>query len=167
MLFVFAGSIVDACGGFVFAQVLVINAGMSIWAAWGIGFVAVVCLHFIGACAQWWIGSWRAVQIWGNSNLPVELLAASDAVLRTANFIKVGLVGFIFMDTANGLNQGRINMEFCTQFWSEYANIPNGFALVSLGASIAADGMNNYSHLASFTTVAIPLLLLLATFVQV
>ena len=31
------------------------------------------------------------------------MLAASDAVLREANFFKVGLIGMVFLDTANGL----------------------------------------------------------------
>lgn len=78
------------------------------------------------------------VQIWGNFTLPVEMLAASDAVLRGANFIKVGAVGYIFMDTANGLNQGRINMGFWVQLFSEWPAWPNALGLVSLGASIAA-----------------------------
>jgi len=40
------------------------------------------------------------------------MLAASDAVLKEAGCFRVGLIGYVFMDTANGLNQGRINMEF-------------------------------------------------------
>ena len=54
------------------------------------------------------MGTWPCIQGWANKTLPIEMLAASDAVLRDAGVIKVGLVGYIFMDTANGLNQGSL-----------------------------------------------------------
>ena len=53
------------------------------------------------------------------------------------DWFKVGIVGQVFMDTANGLNQGRMDMDFCTQFFSEYASIPNAIGLVSLGTALA------------------------------
>ena len=102
--------------------------------------------------------------MWGNTNLPVEMLAASDAVLRDANWIKVGLVGYIFLDTANGLNQGRINMPFWTQLFSEWPAIPNALGLVSFGATIAAPaiGLEGYD----WTLDAVPLLIIFSTVVQ-
>lgn len=110
------------------------------------------------------MGTWRSIQVWGNTNLPVEMLAASDAVLRGADFITVGLVGYLFMDTANGLNQGRVNMEFWTQLFSEWPAIPNALGLVSFGATIAAPaiGLDGYG----WTLDAVPLLIIFSTVVQ-
>lgn len=59
------------------------------------------------------------------------------------DWFKVGVVGQVFMDTANGLNQGRMDMAFCTQFWSEYASIPNAIGLVSLGTILAIPSFGN------------------------
>eukprot|EP01084_Bolivina_argentea_P106388 190390_1 len=157
------GSIIDACGGFVFILILVPDH-TSFFTAWGIAVVSVIILHYMGACIQWWMGTWRSIQVWGNVNLPVEMLAASDAVLRDANALKVGLVGYIFLDTANGLNQGRINMEFWTQLFSEWPAIPNALGLVSFGATIAASaiGLEGYD----WTVDAVPLLIILSSVVQ-
>jgi len=104
------GNIVDVCGGFVTLQIL--QESLGFWGAWTIAYFSVCVLHFSGACAQWFIGKQPCVQAWGNATLPIPMLAASDAVLREANCFRVGLIGYVFMDTANGLNQGRINMEF-------------------------------------------------------
>jgi hypothetical protein len=87
------------------------------------------------------------------------MLAASDAVLKEANFFRVGLIGYVFMDTANGLNQGRINMEFWTQLLSEWPCLPNAIPLVSLGATVAVSGDKSLQ----WTKLALPVLLLLAT----
>jgi len=69
------------------------------------------------------------------------------------------LIGYVFMDTANGLNQGRINMEFWTQLLSEWTCFPNGLPLVSLGAAVAVSGDKSLE----WTRLALPVLLLLAT----
>ena len=156
------GSIVDVCGGFVFVQLL--SNDLDFFASWIIGIVSAILLHYCGACAQWFIGSMPCVQIWANKTLPVEMLAASDAVLRDANWFKVGLVGYIFMDTANGLNQGRINMEFWTQLFSEWPSIPNAFGLVSLGATIAAQALELSGT--DWAVVAVPLFILVSTLIQ-
>jgi len=87
------------------------------------------------------------------------MLAASDAVLKEANCFRVGLIGYVFMDTANGLNQGRINMEFWTQLLSEWTCFPNAIPLVSLGATVAVSGDKSLN----WTRMALPVLLLLAT----
>jgi len=88
----------------------------------------VTALHFVGSCLQYWIGTMKFVKAWANFALPPDMLAASDSVLLEANCIKVGIVGQVFMDTFNGLNQGRMGMDFCTQFWSEYASLPTAYS---------------------------------------
>merc|ERR1712018_1051767 len=98
------------------------NMGVPFIEAMLIAAAYVVVLHFVGSCLQYFIGKIPAIQKWANMNLPTDMLAASDSVLQNANFLTVGIVGQVFMDTANGLNQGRMNMNFCTQFWSEYAS---------------------------------------------
>ena len=161
------GSIVDACGGFVFIQLLsdpTNGPNYSFFVSWGIAIVAVCILHFIGACMQWWMGTWPCIQIWANKTLPIEMLAASDAVLRDAGVLKVGLVGYIFMDTANGLNQGRINMDFWIQLFSEWTSIPNALGLVSLGAAIAARALELANM--EWTIIAVPLFILFSTLIQ-
>jgi len=155
------GSIVDACGGFVFVQLLAEKHDFFI--AWGVALGAVCVLHFVGACVQWWMGTWPCIQGWANKSLPIEMLAASDAVLRDAGVIKVGLVGYIFMDTANGLNQGRINMAFWTQLLSEWTSIPNALGLVSLGATIAAQALELPNM--EWTIIAVPLFILFSTLI--
>merc|ERR1719397_438690 len=151
------GNIVDVCGGFVIIQIL--KKSIGFWGAWTIAYFSVCVLHFSGACAQWFIGKQPCVQAWGNATLPIPMLAASDAVLKDANFFRVGLIGYIFMDTANGLNQGRINMEFWTQLLSEWTCFPNALPLVSLGASVAVSGDESLD----WTRLALPVLLLLAS----
>ena len=47
------GSIVDACGGFVFVQLLAEEHDFFI--AWGVALGAVCVLHFVGACVQWYV----------------------------------------------------------------------------------------------------------------
>ena len=180
------GSIIDVAGGFLFVYVFVSNYNFHISLAWIIGVFSIIILHYCGACAQWFIGSMRVVQFYLNRTLPPELLAASDSVLETAHCGLVGLIGYIFLDTANGLNQGRINMKFWTQLCSEWSSIPNAFAVVSLGATIALpaiypdeyeaikngdddDGENNnaaFKYILVLLDVLIPLLALIAGLVQ-
>jgi len=153
------GNIVDVCGGFVMVQILKEQLHFGFWESWAIATAAVCALHFSGACAQWFIGKQPCVQAWANASLPVPMLAASDAVLKEADCFRVGLIGYVFMDTANGLNQGRINMEFWTQLLSEWTCVPNALPLVSLGATVAVSGDKSLQ----WTSMALPILLLLAT----
>merc|ERR1719319_1583845 len=69
------------------------------------------------------------------------MLAASDAVLGDAGWFRVGVVGMAFLDTANGLNQGRIEMDFWTQLMSEWACVPNALSLGALGGTLALSGV--------------------------
>ena len=83
------------------------------------------------------------------------------------DWFKVGVVGQVFMDTANGLNQGRMDMAFCTQFWSEYASIPNAIGLVSLGTVLAIPSFGseiekNYD----WAVDAIPLIIMITSLWQ-
>lgn len=153
------GNVVDVCGGFVVVQILMQQEELSFWHSWAIAIIAVCNIHFIGACAQWYIGKQPCVQAWCNATLPVAMLAASDAVLKEAGCFRVGLIGYVFMDTANGLNQGRINMAFWTQLLSEWACIPNAIPLVSLGAAVAVSGDESLK----WVKLALPVLILLAT----
>ena len=41
-----------------------------------------------------------------NIYMPVEMLSTTDAVLGDAGWFQVGLIGYVFLDTLNGLNQG-------------------------------------------------------------
>ena len=163
------GSVVDVCAGFLFVSLFVNNEGASIEAAFFVSLGITIILHFSGSCAQYYVGKIGAVQIWANKTLPPEMLAASDSVLKTANWFKVGVVGQVFMDTANGLNQGRMDMPFCTQFWSEYASIPNAIGLVSLGTILAipsfdrqAANVDNYE----WAEDAIPLVFMITSLWQ-
>jgi len=157
------GNIVDVCGGFVMIQILMQQERVGFYVSWLIAYFSICILHFCGACAQWFIGTQPCVQAWGNASLPIPMLAASDAVLKEANWFRVGLIGCVFMDTANGLNQGRINMEFWTQLFSEWVCFPNAIPLVSLGATVAVSGINSLN----WTRMALPVLLLLASVWQV
>eukprot|EP00495_Collosphaeridae_sp_1-RS-2012_P008976 TRINITY_DN901_c0_g1_i4.p1 TRINITY_DN901_c0_g1~~TRINITY_DN901_c0_g1_i4.p1 ORF type:complete len:559 (-),score=18.79 TRINITY_DN901_c0_g1_i4:211-1794(-) len=153
------GNIVDVCGGFVMIQILMGQERLGFYVSWLIAYFSICILHFCGACAQWKIGMQPCVQAWGNASLPIPMLAASDAVLKEANWFRVGLIGSVFMDTANGLNQGRINMEFWTQLFSEWVCFPNAIPLVSIGATVAVSGINSLN----WTRMALPVLLLLAS----
>lgn len=62
------------------------------------------------------------------------------------------------MDTFNGLNQGRMNMNFCTQFWSEYASLPTAFSWVVTGAVVGLQGKSGYE----WAEDAIPICLVMA-----
>eukprot|EP01084_Bolivina_argentea_P036954 68313_1 len=161
------GSVVDVCAGFLFVSLFVNNENASVEAAYFVSLLLTILLHFSGSCAQYYVGKISSVQIWANKTLPPEMLAASDSVLKTANWFKVGIVGQVFMDTANGLNQGRMDMKFCTQFWSEYASIPNAIGLVSLGTILAIPSFGN-DEIKNFQWAedAIPLVIMITTLWQ-
>merc|ERR1719285_511671 len=144
----------------------------SFFSATAVSIMMVVALHYTGACFQWMIGRVPFAQQWMNRSFPIEMLATSDAVLGDANWFKVGLVGFVFLDTANGLNQGRIEMEFWTQLLSEWGAFPNGMCLVTFGATLAIEGIgcsdqstecSNYN----WTGQAIPLLFIMSGITQI
>jgi len=151
------GSVADAIGGFLLVQ-LFMNEGRGFFQAIMIAFAFVTVLHFVGSCLQYWVGKVKSVQQWANFALPPDILAASDSVLLDANCLLVGIVGQVFMDTFSGLNQGRMNMAFCTQFWSEYASLPTAFSWVATGAVVSVQGESGYSWAAD----AIPICLLMA-----
>jgi len=153
------GNIVDVCGGFVMIQILMKQERVGFYVSWLIAYFSICIWHVCGACAQWFVGMQPCVQAWGNASLPIPMLAASDAVLKEANWFRVGLIGSVFMDTANGLNQGRINMEFWTQLFSEWVCFPNAIPLVSVGGTVAVSGINSLN----WTRMALPVLLLLAS----
>jgi len=151
------GSVADAVGGFLLVKIYM-HEGYNFFEAMIIASVFVTILHFLGSCLQYWIGKIQAVQAWANFALPSDILAASDSVLLEANCIMVGIVGQVFMDTFNGLNQGRMGMNFCTQFWSEYASLPTAFSWVATGAVLSVQGAKGYEWAAD----AIPISLLMA-----
>jgi len=171
------GNIIDVFGGFLIVIVLVRDNSevWSFFSATAVAFVMVVALHYTGACFQWMIGKLPFAQQWMNRALPIEMLATSDAVLGDANWFKVGLVGFVFLDTANGLNQGRIEMEFWTQLLSEWGAFPNGLSLVSFGATLALSGLSCDEDTTTgcltgnfaWTAQAIPLLFIMSGLIQI
>jgi len=111
------GSVSDAVGGYLLVKIYMHESeGYNFSEALVIALVFVTVLHFVGSCLQYWIGKLKSVQAWANFSLPPDILAASDSVLLKANCFTVGLVGQVFMDTFSGLNQGRMGMDFCTQF---------------------------------------------------
>jgi len=146
-------------GGFILVKILMHESqGYNFFEAFTFSFALVTVLHFVGSCMQYGIGRIKAVQKWANFALPTDMLAASDSVLGEANCLMVGIVGQVFMDTLNGLNQGRMNMDFCTQFWSEYASIPTAFSWVATGAVLSVQGESGYD----WADEAVPLCVLMA-----
>jgi len=170
------GNIIDVFGGFLIVMVLIRNNSefWSFFSATAVAIIMVVALHYTGACLQWMMGKLPFAQQWMNRAFPIEMLATSDAVLGDANWFKVGLVGFVFMDTANGLNQGRMEMEFWTQLFSEWGAFPNGLCLVSFGATLALNGLSCDEDRTSgclngnfaWTSQAIPLLFIMTGMTQ-
>jgi len=139
------GSVADAVGGFLLVQIFMHDSqGYDFYEALSIALGIVIILHYVGSCLQYFIGKIKSVQQWANFALPPDILAASDSVLLEADCITVGIVGQVFMDTFNGLNQGRMDMNFCTQFWSEYASIPTAFSWVATGAVVSVQGESGY-----------------------
>lgn len=55
------GSIIDLAGGFLFVFVLSANYDVDLSLAWLIAVLSIIVLHYMGACAQWFIGSIRVV----------------------------------------------------------------------------------------------------------
>jgi len=153
------GSVADAVGGFLLVQIFMHESqGYNFFQAITISMAIVTILHFVGSCLQYFLGKVKAVQWWANFALPPDILSASDSVLLDAGCFTVGIVGQVFMDTFNGLNQGRMNMNFWTQFWSEYASIPTAFSWVATGAVVSVQGQSGYSWAADI----IPICLLMA-----
>jgi len=153
------GTVSDAVGGFLLVKIYMHdNVGHNFLEAITIALAYVSVLHFVGSCLQYWIGKMKSVQVWANFALPPDILAASDSVLLKANCIMVGIVGQVFMDTFSGLNQGRMGMDFCTQFWSEYASLPTAFSWVATGAVLSVQGESGYE----WASEAIPICLLMA-----
>jgi len=150
------GSVADAVGGFLLVKIYM-NEGFNFFEAIFLASTIVTILHFCGSCLQYWIGKMKPVQAWANFALPPDILAASDSVLLEANCMMVGIVGQVFMDTFNGLNQGRMGMDFCTQFWSEYASLPTAYSWVATGAVLSVQGVPGYEWAAD----VIPICLLL------
>jgi len=168
------GNIIDFFGGYLIVWVLLTDdpEHWTFLSANALAVILVVVLHYTGACFQWMIGRRPFAQQWMNRTFPIEMLATSDAVLGDANWFKVGLVGFVFLDTANGLNQGRIEMEFWTQLFSEWGAFPNGLCLVTFGATIAIEGMgcsgdNTECSNYNWTGQAIPLLFIMSGITQI
>jgi len=153
------GSVADAVGGFLLVKIYMRGSEeYNFFEAITIAFAYVTVLHFVGSCLQYWIGKMQLVQAWANFALPPDILAASDSVLLKANCIMVGIVGQVFMDTFSGLNQGRMGMDFCTQFWSEYASLPTAYSWVATGAVLSVQGEEGYE----WASEAIPICLLMA-----
>jgi len=171
------GNIIDVFGGFLFVTVLIRNDSetWNFWTATILAIISIGLLHYTGACLQWLIGKRPFAQQWMNRTFPIEMLATSDAVLGEANWFKVGLVGFVFLDTANGLNQGRIEMEFWTQLLSEWGAWPNGLCLTTFGATLALSGLSCgegestgcLNSDTSWTAQAIPMLFLMSGITQI
>jgi len=123
------GTVADTMGGFLLVKIYMHDRqGHNFSEALLIALAYVTILHFIGSCLQYYIGKVKSLKSWANFSLPPDILAASDSVLIDANCITVGIVGQVFMDTFSGMNQGRMSMGFCTQFWSEYASLPTGYS---------------------------------------
>lgn len=170
------GNIIDVFGGFLFVTVLIRNDSdtWNFWTATILAIISIGLLHYTGACLQWLIGKRPFAQQWMNRAFPIEMLATSDAVLGEAGWFKVGLVGFVFLDTANGLNQGRIEMEFWTQLLSEWGAWPNGLSLTTFGATLALSGLSCgegestgcLNSDTSWTAQAIPMLFLMSGITQ-
>merc|ERR1719289_369575 len=171
------GNIIDFFGGYLIVWVLLTDdpEHWTFLSANALAVILVVVLHYTGACFQWMIGRLPFAQQWMNRTFPIEMLATSDAVLGDANWFKVGLVGFVFLDTANGLNQGRIEMEFWTQLFSEWGAWPNGLSLTTFGATLALSGLSCregestgcLNSDTSWTAQAIPMLFLMSGITQI
>jgi len=148
-------SMIDMCGGFIFVPIFM--------DAWKMGFGSALVLtqailllsHFTGSSLQWWLGKKPKVQAWLNRITPVIVLAVLDSTLREANWFQVGLIGGVFPDTINGFNQGRINMEFWTQFWSEWSALPNAAVMILNGAVLSQPNTSLLTLLPVFVVVAV------------
>jgi len=149
-----SASVLDACGGYILTQCLM-TAGWTFVESILLIICVITGLHFSGSCAQWVMGSWPSVRLWLNKSAPVLLLTASDSVYKGAGIWKAGLVGGIFPDTINGLNQGRMGMNCWVQFWSEWSALPNATALTVAGALLGSNDGNAVAVLPLVGIVAI------------
>jgi len=168
-----AGIIIDVFGGYF----IISTHEFSTWRDWRraliFSFVGIVALHYIGSCFQYLIGKQPFAQWWMNRTFAIEMLASSDAVLGDANWFKVGLVGFTI--PANGFNQGRMQMEFWTQFWSEWHIWPTCFCLVMFGGILALNRRVCSEEITDpcldlgspWTTQAIPMLLIMPILMKI
>lgn len=153
------GSVADTLGGFLLAQIYMHESrGYNFFEALLIAMAYVTVLHFVGSCLQYFIGKAKSLKAWANFSLPADILAASDSVFLDASCVTVGIVGQVFMDTFSGFNQGRMGMDFCTQFWSEYASLPTGYSWVAFGAVLSVQGVKGYE----WATHVLPICLLMA-----
>jgi len=134
-----AGIIIDVFGGYFILSVLIEDSESLTWTLWRralfIAIISIVALHYIGSSVQYIIGKQPFAQQWMNRTFAIEMLASSDAILGDTNWFKLGLVGFTI--PANGFNQGRVQMEFWTQFWSEWHAWPTCIFFVAFGAILA------------------------------
>jgi len=151
------GSVADTLGGFLLVNIYR-NMGYSFFEAIVIAMAYVTVLHFVASCFQYVIGSFNFLKAWANFSLPPDMLAASDSVLLDASCVTVGIVGQVFMDTLSGFNQGRMGMNCCTQFWSEYASLPTGWSWVAFGAVLSVQGVPEYD----WAPQVLPMCLLMA-----
>jgi len=153
------GSVADTVGGFLLVKIYMHDRqGLDFFAAFCVALVYVTFLHFFGSCLQYFIGKVKSLKSWANFSMPPDILAASDSVLLDANCFTVGIVGQVFMDTFSGMNQGRMGMDFCTQFWSEYASLPTGYSWVAFGALLSVQGLSGYE----WATQVLPICFLMA-----
>jgi len=153
------GTGIDVLGGFFFTFVFTVKYEMEFIETYFLLVAILISFHYAGACIQWWLGKMPFIQMWLNSILPTVLLASSDATLVEAGWFEVGIIGFFWLDTLNGFNQGRINMEFWTQLLSEWTCLPNAFCFGAFGAAIAAGGLEQLSS-HSWTQTAVPLFII-------
>lgn len=153
------GTGIDVLGGFFFTFVFTNKYNLQFIETYLLTVVILILFHYTGACIQWYLGKMPFIQIWLNSMLPTVLLASSDATLVNASWFEVGIIGFFWLDTLNGFNQGRINMAFWTQLMSEWTCLPNAFCFGAFGAAIAAQGLEALSS-HSWTQTAIPLFII-------
>jgi len=133
-------SLIDVCGGFIFVQIF-----QKVGASFIVALLATLGLlcasHFTGSCLQWYLGKIPLVQGWLNRTCPVVVLATLDALLKGQGWFRVGLIGSIAPDTINGFAQGRSNLDFCTQFWSEWSAIPNAICTILIGAALSEENL--------------------------
>jgi len=153
------GTGIDVLGGFFFTFVFTNKYNMEFLTLYFITVAILVMLHYTGACIQWILGRMAFIQMWLNSILPTVLLASSDATLVGASWFEVGIIGFFWLDTLNGFNQGRINMSFWTQLLSEWTCLPNAFCFGAFGAAIAAQGISSLQD-QTWTQTAVPLFII-------
>jgi len=148
-------SMIDMCGGFIFVPIFMDAWNMGFGSALVLAQAILLFSHFTGSSLQWWLGKKPKVQAWLNRITPVIVLAVLDSTLREANWFQVGLIGGVFPDTINGFNQGRINMEFWTQFLSEWSALPNAAVMILNGAVLSQPNTSLLTLLPVFIVIAV------------